>query len=94
MKIEFDSTKNARNFDKHGLWFEDTHALDWDTAIFKLDARKDYGEERFVAYVLKGTRLYAVCFTERGAFTRILSYRKANKREELYYAEETQKTTD
>jgi uncharacterized DUF497 family protein len=89
MRIEFDSAKDKQNFDKHGLRFEEVECLDWDTAIFKLDARKDYGEERFVAYVMGGARLYVVCFTERGAFTRILSYRKANKREEIYYAEKT-----
>ena len=89
MRIEFDSAKDKQNFDKHGLRFEDVEYLDWDTALYRIDDRSEYGEERFVAYVLKRARLYVVCFTVRGAVTRVFSYRKANKREEIYYAEKT-----
>jgi len=89
MKLEFDSTKNRQNFEKHGLWFEDTHDLEWDTAVYKPDNRKEYGEQRFVAYVPKRGRLYIVCITLRRDVIRIISYRKANSREEIYYAKKT-----
>lgn len=89
MKIEFDPQKNAANFDKHGLRFEDVADLDWDTAHFQVDDRRFYGEERIIAYVMRDSRLYVLCFTVRGrGVIRVFSFRKANKRERLYYEQE------
>src|SRR5208283_3836392 len=48
--------------------------------------RADYGENRFVALVPMSGRLYAVCTCIRGDEGRIISFRKANKREERAYA--------
>ena len=49
------------------------------------DLRRDYGEERFNMLANCGGRLYHVTFTTRGAVTRIISARKANRRERLRY---------
>ena len=89
MDIEFDSGKNESNIVKHGLSFADIRDLQWDTALYRIDERREYGEQRLVAYVMKKKRLHIVCLTLRGSVMRILSYRKANKREERYYAEAT-----
>lgn len=90
MKIEFDPQKNAANFDKHGLRFEDVDGLDWNRASVALDDRHEYGEERLIAYVMRDARLYIVCLTFRGDdVIRVFSFRKANKRERLYYEQET-----
>lgn len=90
MKIEFDPQKNAANFDKHGLRFEDVATLEWESAHFALDDRRFYGEERLIAYVMRDARLYIVCLTFRGDdVIRVFSFRKANKRERLYYEQET-----
>ncbi len=52
------------------------------------DSRKDYGETRNVGFGFIRGRLIAVAFTERTPnFIRIISARKANKREEAYYQE-------
>ena len=89
MQIEFDPEKNEINQSKHGLDFADVCFLDWDGALFKEDSRHDYGETRYIAYVTKRKRLYIVCLTFRGNSLRILSFRKANKREVAYYEQET-----
>ena len=44
------------------------------------------GEERYFALVPMSGRLYAVCYCVRGGARRIISFRKANKREEQGYA--------
>lgn len=48
-----------------------------------------YGEERLIAFVPLRGRLYAVCYVLRGQVRRIISFRKANKREERLYAKAT-----
>lgn len=89
MDVVFDPDKNHLNFAKHGLWFEETEDLEWDTAVFKHDNRYEYGEIRFIAFVLKDNRLYVVCLTMRpGDVVRVFSFRKANKREIKDYEQE------
>jgi uncharacterized protein len=48
-----------------------------------------YGEERRIAFAPMQGRLYAVCYVLRGQARRIISFRKANKREERLYAKAT-----
>jgi uncharacterized protein len=86
VKIEFDPAKSARNAKERGLPFELTADLDWRAARVWLDQRRDYGEERYLALVPMTARLYAVCYYVRGDARRIISFRKANKREEQLYA--------
>ena len=86
MKIEFDAAKSARNAEARGLPFELTVELDWRAARVWLDERRDYGEERYIALVPMTGRLYAVCYCVRADARRIISFRKANKREEQLYA--------
>lgn len=90
VKIEYDPDKNALNFRKHGIEFALAEQFDYDTALNVEDARKNYGETRIVAYGLIGKRLYVMCFKPMGpAHIRIISLRKANKREEKIYAKTT-----
>lgn len=86
MKIEFDPAKSARNAKERGLPFELTAELDWHAARVWLDERRDYGEERYLALVPRTDRLFAVCYFVRGDARRIISFRKANGREERLYA--------
>lgn len=87
MDIEYDAGKNLRNIEKHGLSFEQVIDLDWDNAIVMNDNRKGYGEHRFVALTEMNERIYSVCFTYRNGKTRIISFRKANRREQEKYRE-------
>jgi uncharacterized protein len=88
VKIEFDPAKSARNAKARGLPFELAEALDWDAAVIVEDRRRDYGEARLLAFAPMNERLHVVCYSVRGDARRIISFRKANKREEKFYAEE------
>jgi uncharacterized DUF497 family protein len=88
VKIEFDAAKSARNAKERGLSFELAVDLDWDAAHTIEDQRQSYGETRYLAYAPMKGRLHVVCFCIRGDAFRIISFRKANRREESFYAEE------
>lgn len=83
--IEFDTTKDQANQEKHGVSLVDAALLDWETALIRQDKRKDYGENRYQALGIMGDRLYFVAFTVRGDAIRVISMRKANRREEKRY---------
>ena len=87
MKIEFDPHKSTKNVKERGLPFERAADLDWDSAIIVPDDRNDYGEERLLAFARMQGRLHVVCFSIRDDTFRIISFRKANKREEKTCAE-------
>jgi uncharacterized protein len=89
MEIEFDPAKSAKNAKERGLPFELAAELEWQKAIVSTDDRFMYGEERLIAFAPMRGRLYAVCYVERGKARRIISFRKANKREERLYAKAT-----
>ncbi len=88
MRIEFDPAKSARNANARGLSFELAADLDWDAAHTIEDQRQSYGETRYLAYAPMQGRIHVVCFCIRGGAFRIISFRKANRREEKFYAEE------
>jgi uncharacterized protein len=50
-----------------------------------VDNRFEYGEERFVTLGLLAGRLVAIAHAQRGDATRIISMRKANRREQKIY---------
>jgi len=86
MQIEFDAAKDANNRDKHGVSLADAAQLDWTTVVTSHDVRRDYGEVREIGYGLWGERLYCVVFVRRGEGLRIISLRKANRKEVRKYA--------
>ena len=88
MEIEFDPAKSARNEKQRGLPFEMVIELEWDKALIADDSRNEYGEIRKVAFVPREGRLFVVCYTKRASKHRIISFRKANKREVQIYEEE------
>lgn len=81
MKIAFDPAKDAINRTKHGVSLGEVARLDWDWVLAKPDTRADYGELREIGYGPIGRRLYCVVFVDRGDTRRIISLRKANRRE-------------
>ena len=89
VEIEFDRNKSARNDQGRGLPFERAADLEWDKAIIVPDRRRDYGEERMVAIARLQGRLHVVCYIMRNQLRRIISFRKANKREERIYGQAT-----
>lgn len=81
MKIEFDNTKNQHNIELRGLAFIDAGKLEWSTTMIWRDERFVYGEERFSALAYLNRRLHFVAFTFIDEGIRVISFRKANKRE-------------
>ena len=86
MRIEFDPRKDAANIAKHGVSLAQALRLEWDTAVTCPDFRKDYGEERMSGIAYIGLRLYVVVYVNRMFVRRIISLRKANRREIKLYA--------
>ena len=85
ISYEWDEAKRVENLEKHSIDFMAAHRIDWSVAIVDPDLRRDYGEARFTAYVPIGPRLHALTFTPRDGAYRIISFRKANRREQAAY---------
>jgi uncharacterized protein len=83
-----DPEKNARNIAERGLSFERVAELDWDTAVIVEDTRRDYGEPRLRVMGRLDGRLHAVVVTPRGEDLRVISLRRANRREVRRYGKE------
>jgi uncharacterized protein len=90
VRIEFDAAKNEANLAKHGIDMASATQFDFDTAMVTSDARKSYGEARNIAVGYIGGRLHVLIFTKRGDVVRVISLRKANRREERTYYGKTQ----
>jgi uncharacterized DUF497 family protein len=89
-RFEWDEAKAASNHAKHGVAFDAIHEFDFDHAIFALDNRRDYAERRFVALGFIGERIHVLVYTRKtGALIRVISLRKANKREIWSYVQKT-----
>lgn len=88
-KVEFDPNKSAKNELERDLPFEQAADLEWVKAYSFADTRHDYGESRLIALVPMRKRLYVVCYLDRGGVRRIISFRKANNREEKIYEQAT-----
>ena len=85
-RFEWDDVKAKRNLGKHGISFEDgAKVFDDPYAIDRPDRREDYGEERWSRTGMVDGRLLTVSYTERDERIRIVSVRKANKREQDDY---------
>ncbi len=87
MRIEFDSAKDATNRAKHGVSLALAGELDWEAALVWIDDRIEYGELRVIALAPKVSILYYVAFVDRGEVRRVISLRRANRREVKYYVE-------
>jgi uncharacterized DUF497 family protein len=88
VRFEWDEAKRKANITKHGIDFGDVPEMFTSLMLVGQDIRKDYGETRKIGFGFICGRLMAVAFTERAANSiRIISARKANKREETYYQE-------
>ncbi len=87
MRIEFDPTKDASNQLKHGVSLAMAAELDWDAAWVWVDERVEYNEMRMIALAPKTAILYYVAFVDRGDVRRIISLRRANRREVKHYVE-------
>ena len=88
--IDFDAAKNARNIRDRGLSFERVREFDFETAVFTVDTRRDYGEIRRRVLGRLDGRVHALVFVDTAMGIRVISFRKANKREARLYEKATQ----
>jgi uncharacterized DUF497 family protein len=82
MAFEWDEAKRAANLAKHGIDFAAAIKAFADPAlVIEPDRRRDHGEPRWRAYGRLGGRLLVIAFTVRDGRCRLISARKANRRE-------------
>ncbi len=85
--FEWDAAKNAANVTKRGIHFEDAARIFEGPVLEQIDIRRDYGEERIIAFgEVDGDEL-AIVYTMRRGRRRIISARRAHSRERKAYRE-------
>lgn len=89
MEITFNPAKNALNIEQRGLPFEQVVDFEFETALFSQDLRREYGEARIRALGYFKQRVHALVFVETELGIRVISFRKANKREVVIYESQT-----
>jgi uncharacterized DUF497 family protein len=87
VRTEFDRAKDAGNQAKHGVSLAKASELDWGAALVWVDDRFEYDELRMIALAPKTEILYCVAFVDRGNVRRIISLRRANRREVKHYVQ-------
>ncbi len=89
MDFEWDERKRLSNLERHGLDFFEAHHMFEGPILTALDARQDYGEDRWIGVGISNGRVLVVAFTERneGRTVRIISLRKALSHERKAFEE-------
>jgi uncharacterized protein len=84
--FEWDERKNRQNLEKHGIAFEDALSVFANNEALALeDKRRDYGEPRYVVLCPLEQVLVHVTYTVRGGNIRLISARRASRREKRDY---------
>ena len=85
-EFEWDENKNARNIAKHGVSFEEAAMVFSDLMRNEeFDFFHSIIEKRWLTVGLAGCEILTVIFTERKGLVRIISARKANRKEQEDY---------
>lgn len=89
LRFEWDPQKAAKNLAKHGVSFEDAASTFGDPlGRIESDLRHSVGEERFILLGFsREQRFLAVMFAEHGEAIRLISARRATRRERREYEE-------
>jgi uncharacterized protein len=85
MTYEWDESKAKANFVRHNVDFNSAIDFEWELAIETYDDRFDYGEDRWIAIGIINKKVHVLVYTIREENIRIISLRKANKREREFY---------
>ena len=89
MQTTWDDQKLKINKDKHGLSFVDIEPVFYDPYALTIEDRNIKGEQRFVTTGCDALgRIITVVYTYREAQIRIISARRATKKERNYYEKE------
>ncbi|MEP9318686.1 BrnT family toxin [Pseudomonas sp. LABIM340] len=88
MLFEWDEAKNLANIRKHGIDFNDALELFQQPYLAQRDDRENYAEERWINLGRIRSLIGVVVSTEReGDVIRIISARKATRREARHYVQ-------
>jgi uncharacterized DUF497 family protein len=77
--------KRLANLRKHGIDFADAELIFRGFTLTAEDDREAYGEQRFLTLGMLEDLVVSVAHTERGKQIRIISIRKATKREARFF---------
>jgi uncharacterized DUF497 family protein len=83
--VIFDARKDAINRKRRGLSLAQFVDMDLAASIAVVDARRDYGETRYIVVGPLAGRVCVAVVTYRDGDTRVISLRKANLREVRKY---------
>jgi uncharacterized protein len=81
VEFEWDEAKQARTLRERGVGFDDAAQIFEGPVIIWQDTRRNYGEDRFRAVGESEGDILHVVFTLRGDRVRIISVRRANRKE-------------
>ena len=81
MRFEWDEAKDAWTMQARGFGFDDATRIFRGRVVSWEDDRRDYGEQRFRAVGETEGDILHVVFTWRGDAMRIISVRRANRKE-------------
>ncbi len=84
-QFEWDAKKNKANVAKHDLSFEDASRAFSGPMLSRVDDRREYGEERWIALGRIEDIAVVIAYTIRFDKVRIISARKANRNETKAY---------
>jgi uncharacterized DUF497 family protein len=87
MRFEWDEKKARSNEVKHGVSFELAPLFEFDNAVVTVDDDLDYGEERLKAIGIIRANIYVLVYTETDDIVRVISLRKADRKETRDYVE-------
>lgn len=88
MLIAFDPAKDRTNRARHGLSLAFAADVLADPCLVEIaDERRDYGEPRIIAFGAVAGLVHVTVYTPRGETRRIISVRRANRRERRFYSD-------
>jgi len=85
IELEWDEAKRQATLSARGLDFADVARLEWEDAITLEDVRQPYRETRFITYGRLQSQMCVMAWCWRGQNIRVISLRRANKREVRKY---------
>lgn len=92
MKFEWDQAKSDACLEERGFDFPYAlHAFFDPDRLVRADRRWEYGEDRFQLVGQIDARVFVLAYTIRSSVIRIISARKANRREVEDYENSTRK---
>ncbi len=80
MNFEFDPEKSEKNKEKHGIDFIDAQGLWEDSESIGFPAKSD-NEKRYAIIAKLNELIWLALYTKRGGNTRLISVRRARKKE-------------